>query len=147
MNPNAGKYFPKNGERHPNVIEHERVAKLLIEAGYLAWQSDEDADGDYVLTLPAKRSRAKIVLPKTICYSVEWGYELHSVNIQPRTWATILAGEEVALRSRGWYEGTSFPVRWHFNYGEAHSLCVTYGDDGGTGYEGDVTDGYICEES
>ena len=124
MNPSAGKYFPKDGERHPTLVEHERIAKLLIDAGYLAWHPDEDADGDYVLTLPAKRSRATIALPKAISFSVEWGYELHSVNVRSRTWATILAGEKMTLNSRGWYEGTSFSVRWYFNHGEAHSLFV-----------------------
>ncbi len=144
MNPNAGKYFPKNGERHPNVVEHERIAQMLVESGYLKWE--KNADGEYVLSLPGRSMKPSMPPQGGVSFSVEWGYELHSVSIAMSDWAAILAGEEKSMESEGWYEGTSFPVWWSFNHGEHHSLYVTYSDDGLTGFEGDITDGYICEE-
>jgi hypothetical protein len=144
MSPNTGKYFPKEGERHPNLIEHERIVQLLIDSSYLEWGADEE--GEYSLMISKKKPQLRSDLPKSISLSVEWGYELHSVSIGIKQWAEILAGHEKSIESEGWYEGTSFSVRWSFNSGEMHSLVVTYGDDGATGHEGDITDGYIHEE-
>jgi hypothetical protein len=144
MNPNAGKYFPKDGERHPNVVEHERIAQMLVETGYLKWETN--TDGEYELCLPRQVPKSTKKLPAKVSLSVEWGYELHSVSIRIRDWAAILGGDERSLKSKGWYEGKSFPVWWSFNHGEHHSLYVSYGKEGSTGFEGDITDGYISEE-
>ena len=144
MNPNAGKYFPKDGERHPNVVEHERIAHLLVEEGYLKWE--QDGVGEFALRLARRPHKRPSRVPKRISFSVEWGYELHSVSIPISKWAAILAGEEVSMKSVGWYEGTRFPVFWSFSCGETHGVYVSYGDEGLTGFEGDITDGYISEE-
>lgn len=144
MNPNAGKYFPKPGERHPNLVEHERIAEMLVAEGFLKWEANEDRE--YVLCLPRRFPKVSQSLPSKVSLGVEWGYELHSVSIRIRDWAAILAGEGKSMKSKGWYEGTSFPVHWSFNSGEPYSLYVSYGDDGLTGFEGEITDGYIHEE-
>lgn len=144
MNPNAGKYFSKDGERHPNILEHERIAQLLVEEGYLKWE--QDGEGEFSLHLAPRHPKRSSRVPKSISFSVEWGYELHSVSIPIAKWAAILAGEALSFKSVGWYEGKKFPVWWSFSCDDRHSVYVSYGDEGLTGFEGDITNGYISEE-
>jgi hypothetical protein len=73
-----------------------------------------------------------------VTVSVEWGYELHSIEIGPRKWMRISNGEEVTIDSVGYYEGEEFSVSWCFNTDPQDTLIVTYGDDGGMGFVGKI---------
>ena len=77
--------------------------------------------------------------------SVEWGYELHSVEIGPRIWSQIKEGEKKVIESVGYYEGDEFDVSWCFNCDPENTLIVAYGDDGGTGFIGNIEDAMISE--
>jgi hypothetical protein len=52
------------------------------------------------------------------------------------TWRRLLEGEHLALTAWGHNEGR-FRLTWTFWNG--NRLCVTYGDDGGTAYEDDLS--------
>lgn len=90
----------------------------------------------------------KSPLPKGrhgVTVTVSWGYELHSVKIGAARWRRIRRGEAVLVRSKGWYEGKSFPCFWLFDDNAEYSLVVNYGNDGGTGFNGDIRDATIEE--
>jgi hypothetical protein len=74
-----------------------------------------------------------------IC-AVEWGYELHQVELTPDDWEDIRSGEPVSVDGEGYeYEGKQYQDSWSFNCPSPGDLCVTYDEDEeGTsvGYEG-----------
>lgn len=87
---------------------------------------------------------AKSKLTATI--KVEWGYESHSLTLTPRNWAAIKAGRAHSQRGAGyWYEGEFFWDYWKFLGGPDPRLEVGYGDDGGMGWEGDLSDADVVE--
>ena len=67
--------------------------------------------------------------------SVEWGGDLHELQLPFERWIRILCGESWVTKETYWYEGERFIARWYFN--ERHGLEVTY-DGGGVGWEGDL---------
>ncbi|MES1976712.1 MAG: hypothetical protein V4451_01665 [Pseudomonadota bacterium] len=75
--------------------------------------------------------------------SVEWGYEVHSLELPIERWLRVCAGKVSYARSRGYYDGTSFWNHWTFRIGQKNSLTVTYGEDGCTGYEGSIDDALL----
>jgi hypothetical protein len=72
---------------------------------------------------------------------VQWGYEVHRLEVRPKDWARIQAGEKLSLKGQPYhYEGKAFKCAWHFNHTEPGSLtvsyCAAYSTDGGDGYVG-----------
>ena len=80
-----------------------------------------------------------------VTVSVSWGYELHTLTIGSARWRKIRHGVPIIARSRGWYEGKSFPCQWSFDLNEEYSLVVTYGEDGSEGFAGKLSDAIIHE--
>ena len=78
---------------------------------------------------------------------VSWGDEMHDFKIGYARWRRIRAGHAVMVRSTGWYESKSFPCRWYFDLAAENSLEVCYGDDGGQGFLGQITDAHIEENA
>lgn len=75
---------------------------------------------------------------------VSWGYEQHSIRLTPRNWRRVKSGKRLKLRGKGYYyEGEFFWDYWNFAGGLEGSLIVEYGDDGGTGFEGKLSDATI----
>lgn len=74
---------------------------------------------------------------KWIELGFEWGCEWADIRVSPSQWRRILAGEELGLESHAWNEGEEFTMYWDFEQGER--LYVSYGDDGGTAYDGKIT--------
>ena len=87
-------------------------------------------------------------LPKATI-SVEWGYENHSITLTAKNWAKIKAGKPHAQRGEGYnYEGTFFWDYWSFGGGMDGELRVGYSsknEDGGTGFDGNLSDADIRE--
>jgi hypothetical protein len=78
--------------------------------------------------------------------TVEWGYGLHSITLTPKNWARVKSGRQLSIRGKGYrYEGHFFWDRWSFGGGLGGSLEVTYGDDGGVGFTGILSDAMIEE--
>ena len=49
-----------------------------------------------------------------------------TIKISRRRWKAILQGDEYTKYTWSWYEGTRFPVTWHFTSGKVS----IYGEDG-----------------
>ena len=82
-----------------------------------------------------RKKRKKIAATVT----VEWGYELHTLELTPRNWARVQAGKPFSTSGNGsHYEGEFFSDYWHFNDQGKGSLTVTYGDEGTEGWIGNV---------
>ena len=79
----------------------------------------------------------------TVKLSVEWAYEVHSLQMPLKRWFRLCAGKVSRARSRGHYEGTSFWNYWTFDLGQKNSLTVAYGENGGVGYEGSIEDAFL----
>lgn len=78
-----------------------------------------------------------------VIVSVSWGYESHWVDVDAADWQRIRNGETVMLCNEQWYEGKPFNCYWMFNMNPECSLVVDYGEDGGTGFNGDIRDAWI----
>ncbi len=99
---------------------------------------------EFVVTFPARRHpRTRSAGRQRVRISVEWGYEVHSVEVKGTDWAAVLRGDVIYVESAGWYEGSRFQIRWFFNYGRRGSLDVSYGDDGADGFIGSVADAQV----
>jgi len=78
--------------------------------------------------------------------SVEWGSEIHSIKLTSRNWRRVKSGRQLKIRGKGYYyEGQFFWDYWYFAGGIYGSLLVTYGSDGGCGFEGLLRDATIKE--
>jgi hypothetical protein len=78
--------------------------------------------------------------------TVEWGYDLHSITLAPNNWTRVKSGESLSIRGKGyWYDGEFFWDRWSFGGGLGGSLEVTYGDDGGVGFAGMLSNAIVEE--
>ena len=78
--------------------------------------------------------------------TVDWGYESHSLELIKKDWDAIQAGEEVSFDGETYgYDGKYFDCWWCFNSLEKGQLSVYYGDDGGTGWEGEWSSAEIEE--
>jgi hypothetical protein len=79
--------------------------------------------------------------------TVEWGYELHSINLTARNWSKVKSGKPLRIRGRGYHdEGEFFWDYWTFGGGLDGQLMVEYGDNGGTGFIGKLSDATINGE-
>jgi len=96
---------------------------------------------------PTPDTSGKVPKLKSVTLSVEWGYDTHSLTIGPRNWQKIKAGKEWGTPGETYdYEGERFGCYWSFNSrGKPGSLIVSYGNDGGEGYDGDWADADITE--
>ena len=64
----------------------------------------------------------------------------------PRNWRKVKAGSALSIRGKGYrYDGKFFWDYWHFAGGIDGLLTVYYGDDGATGWEGELSDASIEE--
>lgn len=135
---------PRTGSLPSAHSEHQQLIQSLVAAGVLAARENATED-EPQFYLTGKRKRRGVHLPKAIELSISWGYEIHSIKVNPRFWAAVVAGEELSHSAYGWYEGKRFPMEWNFNCGDIQNLYITYGNDGGVGYEGNVFDLYIAE--
>jgi hypothetical protein len=81
--------------------------------------------------------------------SVTWGNDVEvSIKLTPRNWAKVQCGKPLKIRGKGYYyEGEFFWDYWSFEGGFEGSLLVSYGQDGGVGFEGKLRDASIQEQS
>lgn len=78
--------------------------------------------------------------------TVKWGYEDHSITLTPRNWAAIKAGRPYSQRGAGYrYDAEFFWDYWEFGGGLEGDLTVNYGNDGGQGFVGSLSDAKIEE--
>lgn len=83
------------------------------------------------------RSHSKTWPSATI--SKEWGYEIHSITLTSRNWRIVKSGQGLKIRGKGyWADGDHFWDYWTFNSTPDESLLVEYGDDGATGFRGQM---------
>ncbi len=78
--------------------------------------------------------------------TVEWGYDSHSITLNPGQWAGVLSGEPLGVKGPGYYyEAALFQDYWDFEGGLDGSLSVSYGDDGAEGFNGTLRSARIQE--
>lgn len=78
--------------------------------------------------------------------TVKWGYECHSIRLSPAQWFKVRTFKPLNIAGPGYYyEGDFFQDYWSFWSPGPHELVVTYGDDGGTGFNGSLTGAQIEE--
>ena len=77
--------------------------------------------------------------------AVEWGYDIHEVILTPRNWSRVKRGGSLRMRSPGYSEEGFQWEYWNFAGGLDGDLVVEYGDDGGTGFIGKLSDATIEE--
>lgn len=83
---------------------------------------------------------------KEVTITVEWGYDNHSITLTQKNWAKVSSGKPLNIRGKGYYyEGEFFWDYWYFGGGLDGSLRVDYGEDGGCGFEGTLSDALILE--
>lgn len=82
----------------------------------------------------------------TATITVEWGNENHSITVTTSDWAKIKAGRTHSQKGAGYhYEGEFLWDYWTFEGGLDGELKVVYGDDGGQGFVGLLSDADIEE--
>lgn len=78
--------------------------------------------------------------------TVEWGNELHTLNLTARNWKRVRNGHALSIRGKGYYaDGVFFWDYWHFNDALSGDLRVDYGEDGGCGFDGRIEEADIQE--
>jgi hypothetical protein len=128
--------------REPQSDTNEFVV-TFPQGKWLKAKPQSDAN-TYVAPLPLQRNKASQVCSAII--TVEWGYECHSITLNPGQWARVLSGEPLGVAGPGYnYEGESFKDYWDFGGGLGGSLSVSYGDDGAEGYRGTLCSHQIQE--
>ncbi len=76
--------------------------------------------------------------------TVEWNEERHTLCVPLRKWRKIEDGMPLVVRGKGYcYEGNFFIDRWIFNESDVGTLRVEYGEDGGVGFDGLLSDAEI----
>jgi hypothetical protein len=86
--------------------------------------------------------------PSSATISVEWGYETHAITLSVKNWSRVKRGLPLKIRGKGyWYEGEFFWDYWDFGGGLDGHLWVSYGEDGGEGFDGKLSDAEITESS
>jgi hypothetical protein len=71
-----------------------------------------------------------------VSIGAEWGNEMHELTLPFERWVRILSGESWSIGMPYWCEGQQFTGKWSFD--ETGGLVVSYDDDGGVGWEGDL---------
>jgi hypothetical protein len=83
---------------------------------------------------------------KRMKLSVYWPDCWKSVILTKEEWEEILSGNEFSKGGKGYYyDGEKFYDDWWFEGGIDGEVIVTYGD-GGTGYEGTLSDEEIIKK-
>ena len=79
-------------------------------------------------------------------FSVEFGYEVRSIELTDSDWESIQNGVNFFGEVEDAYEGGTITYYWEFNPegSKGNIVSVTY-DDGGTGFVGPIGDGWITE--
>jgi hypothetical protein len=78
--------------------------------------------------------------------AVEWGYDTHSIRLEASEWTRVKEGLSLRVPGDGYYyEGEFFQDYWNFSGGRDGKLAVEYGDGGGVGFKGSLTDASIDE--
>ena len=78
--------------------------------------------------------------------SVDYGYDIHSLQLSRRTLQGIRVGAALALRGQGFFvEGVREQDHWVFNSGAVGRLIVIT-DEGREIYDGQITDGEVWLE-
>lgn len=86
-------------------------------------------------------AKQKNPVPGGVRLWVEWGYEIHRLEVAGDDWAQIVAGKKLSLPGEDYsYDGEDFECTWDFNQDERGSLTVSYSKVGGDGF--DIGDGY-----
>ena len=89
----------------------------------------------------------------SVTITVEWGYELHSLTLNPENWQTVQDGNHLKVTGEGYeFEGECFTDYWEFNLAEKGSLKVLYcsnkldsGCGTGEGFNATIADALIEE--
>lgn len=83
---------------------------------------------------------------KRVRLSVYWPDDWKSVILELTEWNAIISGKEFSKSGEGYaYEGEEFSDFWWFEGGLDGRVEVSY-DDGGTGFEGKLSDEEIEKE-
>jgi hypothetical protein len=120
------------------------------DSGHTVTEVDSSDTGVYTATFAPRRPNVK-KKPQKIEYlratiSVEWGYEMHSITLTARNWRRIISGKPLGIRGKGYHcDGEFFWDRWGFGGGIDGELHVSYGNDGGDGFIGNLKDAQIEE--
>lgn len=77
--------------------------------------------------------------------SVAWGHDTHCIVLTPRNWALVKRGNSLTVRARGFSEVGFQWEYWRFEGGMDGNLIVEYGEDGGQGFEGALSEAEIEE--
>lgn len=77
-----------------------------------------------------------------VTITVGWGWDVEvSIELNPDQWEEIEAGRPLQVRGKGFrYEGAFYQDYWYFAGGTEGDLRVQYGEDGGVGFEGKLSD-------
>jgi hypothetical protein len=77
---------------------------------------------------------------KKIKISVYWPDDWKSIIITQKEYQSILDGNPLEKDGEGYsYEGEDFIDWWSFKGGLDSNLLVSYGEDGGVGYDGPLS--------
>ena len=61
----------------------------------------------------------------TVKVTINYGYDIHSIVMSPRSWDRIAKGEEVTMKGQGFFiEGVESQYVWTFNSPKAGALSV-----------------------
>ncbi len=102
-----------------------------------------DGSNEYTVTFPHGQRPVSNV---GAVITVEWGYESHSIQLSPRDWSKVKGGDGLGIEGAGYfYEGEFFQDYWDFDGGLDGRLEVSYGDDGGCGFDGHLSDAAVEE--
>lgn len=123
-------------------IEWDRALEQIAKIDWCASAVMAIQIGHVVPLLPTLADMAAQRSLKTlgkVKVCVEWGYDLHEVNIPTKTWLNILLGKAVSVDTPYQYEGQQCHATWSFNVKAKNQLRV-FIDDGGDGWLGDFDD-------
>jgi hypothetical protein len=77
---------------------------------------------------------------KKIRISVYWADDCKSIIISKKEYQCILDGKPFETSGEGYsYDGEDFSDWWTFEGGPDNNLLVSYGEDGGEGYNGPLS--------
>jgi hypothetical protein len=78
--------------------------------------------------------------------TVDYGYDIHSIEFSGRTYARILAGKALTINGQGFHwDGIPDQDYWHFNAETAGFIYVNT-EGGGDIYSGHIDDGEVRVE-
>ncbi|WP_026987174.1 hypothetical protein [Fodinicurvata fenggangensis] len=112
--------------------------------------SEQDEQIDFCAVLHAARLNYPLIVadPCTEAFAlitVHWGLDIEvSIGLSQAQWEQVKSGQQLSLQGHGYhYEGLFFWDYWHFSGGTKGALLVKYGEDGGVGFDGTLSDADI----